>query len=132
MPVWLLFLTQLSILAFAILGGVFLAFSDFIIRALRGTRGTGGVEAMQSINREVFRYIFIPLFLAMVPISLILVVGAYMTVDAPAPFLLAALIYIPGAFGVTLVCNVPHALTSDTAVVGLNGRKPIKLTVKSV
>jgi len=48
-------LTQFAILAYALVGGVFLAFSDFIMRSLSLTSGVGGVEAMQVINREVFR-----------------------------------------------------------------------------
>ena len=107
MTTWLLILTQFSIVAFAILAGVFLAFSDFIMRALSVTEGSGGAGAMQAINREVFRYLFIPLFLAMVPVSLVLSVGAYLTLERSLPFLAAAGIYLIGAFGVTLICNVP-------------------------
>ncbi len=36
---------QLAVLAYAMVGGVFLAFSDFIMRALAQTGGHGGVEA---------------------------------------------------------------------------------------
>ncbi|MEM8837632.1 MAG: anthrone oxygenase family protein [Pseudomonadota bacterium] len=112
MPIWLTLLTQFSILAFAILGGVFLAFSDFLMRSLK-------MEAMQSINREVFRYIFIPLFLAMVPVSIVLAVSAYLTLPNSHWFIAAALIYSLGAFAVTMFGNVPmnnklEALGSDT------------------
>ncbi len=53
MTTWMLLLGYFSALAYAVLGGVFLAFSDFIMRALSVTSGTGGVEAMNAINREV-------------------------------------------------------------------------------
>ncbi len=86
---------------------MFLAFSDFIMRALRVTGGAGGPEAMQAINREVFRYAFMALFLGMVPVSLVLAVSAAMTLAKPAPFLVAAALYVLGAFGVTVVRNVP-------------------------
>jgi len=56
---------QTSIVAYALVGGVFLAFSDFIMRSLSHTGGVGGVEAMQVINREVFRWVFMTLFLGM-------------------------------------------------------------------
>ena len=56
-------LLQFSVLAYAALAGVFLAFSDFIMRSLARTSGTGGIEAMQIINREVFRWVFMTLFL---------------------------------------------------------------------
>lgn len=62
-------LIQCAILAYAFVGGVFLAFSDFIMRALAKTSGHGGVEAMQMINREVFRWVFMALFLSLVPVS---------------------------------------------------------------
>ncbi len=107
MPAWMLLLTQFSIIAFAMLGGVFLAFSDFIMRALRATGGAGGPEAMQAINREVLRYVFVPLLLAMAPISLALAIGAATTAAEPALFIGAAAIYLVGAFGVTIARNVP-------------------------
>lgn len=107
MPTWLLLLSAFSILAFALLGGVFVAFSDFIMRALGVTGGAGGPEAMQAINREVFRYVFMTLFIGMVPVSLVLAAGAVMTVASPAPFVAAAAIYMVGVFGITAVFNVP-------------------------
>ena len=107
MPTWMFVLSQFSILAYATLGGVFLAFSDFIMRSLSVTSGSGGMEAMQAINRQVFRYVFMSLFIGMVPVSLILAVGAYWESDQPAPLMAAAAIYIVGVFGVTAVFNVP-------------------------
>jgi uncharacterized membrane protein len=43
----------------------------------------------------------------MVPVSVLLAIGAWLTVPEPMPFLLAAAVYVVGAFGVTLRCNVP-------------------------
>ena len=109
MPLWFVVLAQVSILAYALLGGAFLAFSDFIMRALARTRGAGGVEAMQVINREVFHWVFMALFLGMVPVSLILAGYGLAGVGAPAETLiaLAGLVYLAGCFGVTAICNVP-------------------------
>ena len=124
MPFWFVLLTQFSVLAFAVLAGVFLAFSDFIMRSLANSGGTSGMKAMQSINREVFRYVFIPLFLAMVPVSLALAVAAYQVVERPALFMAAAAIYLLGAFVVTIFGNVPMnnvLATSDPETV--DGRK---------
>ncbi|MEP0640528.1 MAG: hypothetical protein ABJC93_16505, partial [Roseobacter sp.] len=61
---------QFAIIAYALVSGVFLAFSDFIMRSLAHTGGIGGVDAMQAINREVFRWVFMTLFIGMAPISL--------------------------------------------------------------
>ena len=109
MSVLILTLLQLSILAYAIVGGVFLAFSDFIMRSLARTGGQGGVEAMQRINREVFRWVFMALFLGMAAVSVLILLnsafgfGAVPSALVPA----AASIYLIGCFAVTVVFNVP-------------------------
>ena len=103
------FLIQFTILAYAFVGGVFLAFSDFIMRALAMTGGHGGVEAMQVINREVFRWVFMALFLGLAPVSVIIAAYGAFALTSPAGTLimLAGLIYLIGCFGVTLFFNVP-------------------------
>ena len=100
---------QIAILAYALVAGVFLAFSDFIMRSLAITTGDGGVEAMQIINREVFRWVFMTLFLGMAPVSLVIGVYAWASLSGPAAILIvaAALVYLVGCFGVTVFCNVP-------------------------
>lgn len=103
------FLMQFAILAYALVGGVFLAFSDFIMRSLAYTHGVAGVEAMQIINREVFRWVFMALFLGMAAVSL-LIVGYAWTNLAGVPgtlILLAGLVYLIGCFAVTVFFNVP-------------------------
>ncbi|MBV1866892.1 MAG: DUF1772 domain-containing protein [Marinosulfonomonas sp.] len=109
MSLWFFVLCQFSILAYAILGGVFLAFSDFIMRALANTSGTGGIEAMQVINREVFRYVFMILFIGMAAISVLIAGYSGFNQSGPAAYLIAgaALVYLIGGFGVTVVFNVP-------------------------
>lgn len=103
------FLVQFGVLAYAFVGGVFLAFSDFIMRSLSRTSGVGGVEAMQAINREVFHWIFMALFLGMAAISVILSIYAALNLGGLAGTLtlLAGLVYIVGCFGVTVFRNVP-------------------------
>jgi uncharacterized membrane protein len=100
---------QLSILAYAIVGGVFLAFSDFIMRSLAHTGGVGGVEAMQIINREVFRWVFMLLFLGMAAVSILIVIySAINLTGGPGMLiLLGALVYLVGCFAVTVLFNVP-------------------------
>ncbi|MEO0831151.1 MAG: anthrone oxygenase family protein [Pseudomonadota bacterium] len=102
-------LTQIAGLAYALVGGVFLAFSDFIMRSLARTSGAGGVEAMQVINREVFRWIFMTLFIGLAPASLLLAgYGLLFVGDGPGiTFALAGLIYFVGCFVVTVLFNVP-------------------------
>ncbi len=109
MSVLIVLLLQFAVLAYAFVGGVFLAFSDFIMRSLAMTRGVGGAEAMQAINREVFRWVFMALFLGMAAVSLALVAYAVFGLSGPAStmILLAGLVYLVGCFGVTVVFNVP-------------------------
>lgn len=109
MSPFLFHLTHLAVLAYALVGGVFLAFSDFIMRALALTSGRGGVAAMQAINREVFRWIFMTGFLGLAAVSLALIVYAVQGPSGSAATLVgsAGLVYLVGCFGVTIVFNVP-------------------------
>src|SRR6056297_3752867 len=102
-------LLQLSILAYALIAGVFLAFSDFIMRSLALTGGVGGVEAMQVINREVFRWVFMALFLGMAAVSVVIAGYGATNLNHPAGALIlaAGLAYLVGCFGVTVLFNVP-------------------------
>ena len=115
------FLMQFAILAYGLVGGVFLAFSDFVMRSLSLTGGAGGVEAMQVINREVFRWVFMALFLGMAALSLVIFVfGASQLAHPAGPLIaLAGLVYLIGCFGVTVAFNVPmneHLATMDPGV----------------
>ncbi len=105
----ILLLLQLTVIALAFVGGVFLAFSDFIMRSLARTSGTGGVEAMQSINREVFRWVFMALFLGLVPVLFLAAGYGGLVLGQSAGLLLAlaGVVYVIGCFGVTALCNVP-------------------------
>lgn len=109
MTPFIFYLAHLAVLAYALVGGVFLAFSDFIMRALSVTSGHGGAEAMQAINREVFRWVFMVLFLGMAPVSLL--IAAYGAIGAGhgpgTVMMLAGLTYLVGCFGVTVFLNVP-------------------------
>ena len=109
MSTWFFFLCQFSVIAFAVVGGLFLAFSDFIMRSLDRATPPAGIDVMQTINREVFRYVFMPLFLGMAVVSLFIIGYAYLFLAGPAAVLImaAAGLYLVGVFGVTVVFNVP-------------------------
>lgn len=109
MSLVVLTLTHLAILAYAFVGGVFLAFSDFIMRALGRTSGVGGVEAMQIINREVFRWVFMALFLGMAAASIFFAIYGAVFISGPSGLLMASagLIYFAGCFCITVFFNVP-------------------------
>ncbi|AXI48508.1 hypothetical protein C1J03_22430 [Sulfitobacter sp. SK012] len=106
MSSFLFVLMQIATLAYALIGGVFLAFSDFIMRSLAIT---GGPATMQVINREVFHWIFMALFLGMAGVSLLIVGYAAISLSGPGStlILLSGIIYLIGCFGVTVFFNVP-------------------------
>lgn len=109
MSPFIFFALQFAIIAYALVSGVFLAFSDFIMRSLAHTGGIGGVDAMQVINREVFRWVFMTLFIGMAPVSLAIAgYGGFIVGNGPGALLvLAGLTYFVGCFGVTVFFNVP-------------------------
>ena len=61
----LLLATQLAVIATGLVAGVFLTFSDFVMRSLAASEAIAGAEAMQEINRKVYGSIFLTLFLGM-------------------------------------------------------------------
>lgn len=109
MSPFVLVLLHFSVLAYAFVGGVFLAFSDFIMRSLAHTGGVGGTEAMQVINREVFRWVFMTLFLGLAALSVFVVIYSATTLGGGPGLLilLGALVYLLGCFAVTVFFNVP-------------------------
>jgi uncharacterized membrane protein len=107
--IWFLFLCEISLISTALVAGVFLTFSDFVMRSLNEAKTSGGIEVMQGINREVFKTLFMVLLIGMWPVSAGLGAYAYLThIDNGGPAIMtAALIYSVGVIGVTLIFNVP-------------------------
>ena len=104
------------------IGGVFFAFSTFIMLALADLRPAAGILAMQRINAVILNPLFLGVFIGTALLSLAaMVLYAMRTQDSAAGWLLAAaLIYLVGSFAVTMRCNVPRnerlaRLNADTA-----------------
>jgi len=99
----------------AMVAGVFLTFSDLVMPSLRRANTAAGSEAMQIINRTVYRSVFLVLLMGTVPVSAAVAVSASMLVGAVAvPWLVAAaILYVFGVFGTTVVGNVPMNQTLD-------------------
>ena len=74
----------------ALIAGVFLSFSDFIMRGLAQARGTVGPAAMVGINRAIYRSIFMVLFVGLLAVSAALALFAFWQVDGIALLLLLA------------------------------------------
>jgi len=114
---WFFLLCQFSAIACALVSGVFLAFSDFIMRSLnRTTAPATGIETMQVINREVFRWVFMFLLLGMSALSPFLIGYAYLHMVGSASVLImtGGALYLVGVFAVSLVFNVPMNSRLDT------------------
>ncbi len=90
----------------ATVGGVFFAFSSFVMKALAQLPPEQGVAAMQRINIVVINPWFMGLFGGTLLLSIACVAVSLM---AWQPMLLAAgLLYALGTFGVTGALNVPR------------------------
>jgi len=106
---WFFFICQGAIVAASLVSGVFLTFSDFVMRSLRGAGAESGIKVMQIINREVLATLFMVLLLGLAVVSLFLAgyAGLWISGSVSAMVVVGSLLYLVGVFGVTLVFNVP-------------------------
>jgi len=102
-------LTIVALLGAALVGGIFFAFSNFIMRALASVPAPGGLQAMQSINVKVLNPGFLGLFMGTALIFVVLAIMALLDWSAAhSPYLLgAAVAYLGGTWIVTAIGNVP-------------------------
>ena len=93
----------------AVIGGVFLAFSDFVMAGLLRAAPAGGMEVMQQINRTVFRSVFLASFLILVPVSMGMAIHAYFATEDMVERLVmtGTIVYVLGGLLVTIFGNVP-------------------------
>ncbi|MDJ0940008.1 MAG: DUF1772 domain-containing protein [Woeseiaceae bacterium] len=98
-----------ALLGAGLIGGVFFAFSSFIMKALARRPSPEGIAAMQSINIVVINPVFLGAFMGTAAISVIIAVLAVLGWGSPsaAYFLAGALLYVIGTFFVTIFGNVP-------------------------
>jgi len=106
---WMIYLVVAAIVAYGLVAGVFLTFSDFVMRSLGAVTPASGIAAMQSINRRVYRSVFLALFIGLAAVSVALAVGAALLAKGPAVGWIAAggAVYLVGVFLVTVIFNVP-------------------------
>jgi uncharacterized membrane protein len=99
-----------SALGSGLIGGVFFAFSTFVMKALSRLPASQGVAAMQSINVVVINPWFLSVFLGTALTSLLLVVVALVDMGKPGAVLLlvGGLFYFVGTFLVTMLFHVPR------------------------
>ncbi len=101
--------TFLSALGSGLIGGLFFAFSVFVMTALGRLPPAGGISAMQSINVAVLNSVFFTAFFGTAALSALAVIAALIRWSEPgASYLLAGgLLYLIGTIVVTMACNVP-------------------------
>ena len=106
---WTLYFCLFLALWSAVIGGVFSAFSEFVMSGLLRTAPAGGIEAMQHINRTVIKTQFVAGILLIGPLSIFLAFYALNNFDgaARAAALVAPAIYLPTVLLMTIFGNVP-------------------------
>ncbi|WP_181172268.1 DUF1772 domain-containing protein [Mesorhizobium sp. B2-2-3] len=92
-----------------VVGGVFFAFSNFVMPAMARLPAAGGIAAMNSINITVITPMFMTALFGTGLICLVLIAGAIISWQQPGSFwlLAGAVIYLVGNPIVTMVFNVP-------------------------
>ena len=95
--------------AAAVMGGVFFAFSSFVMTALGNINPAEGIRAMQRINIDVFCWSFVSLFFGLPLASLGLGIYAVWQWSVPNSvyYLVGSVVYLAGCFLVTAAGNVP-------------------------
>jgi uncharacterized membrane protein len=103
-------LTFLVCIGAAIVGGIFFAFSAFVMKALAQLPTGQGIAAMQRINVVVINPLFLGIFVGAAVLAGICVVAGFFPWGAPRSVLLlvAGICYLVGSFGVTAAFNVPR------------------------
>jgi uncharacterized membrane protein len=102
-------LTFLCALGAGLIGGLFFAFSSFVMTALGRLPPAGGISAMQSINVAVLNPVFFAAFFGTAALSVAALIVALMRWSGPgaAYLLMGALLYLVGTIFVTMAANVP-------------------------
>lgn len=104
-----LYIAIFALISSFLISGVFLAFSDFVMRGLNRIPTKDAITAMQSINVTVLNSIFITLFVVTAICCLILaVLGIRIYGVSGSAFIIAGcFFYLIGSFLVTMLFNVP-------------------------
>ncbi len=102
-------LVFLSALGSGLVGGIFFAFSTFVLGALARLPPPQGIAAMQSINIVVINPLFMAAFMGTAVLCVIVAAGALFGWAGPHPTLVVAgaVLYVVGNIVVTMTGNVP-------------------------
>jgi uncharacterized membrane protein len=116
-----------AVLGSALVGGVFFAFSSFVMKALARVPCREGIAAMQSINVVVINPSFLGAFIgtALLSVGIVVPLLAGSGHSSTIFFVGGALFYFVGTFLVTVFANVP--LNNQLAAVSATDCDAIKL-----
>jgi uncharacterized membrane protein len=103
-------LTAIAAIGSGLIGGIFFAFSTFVMAALGRLPAAQGIAAMQSINIAVLNPWFLAPFFGTAAIGIVLAVAALLRVGGLADVWLLAgsVLYVVGTVVVTILFNVPR------------------------
>lgn len=102
-------LTLVAALGCGLIGGVFFAFSTFVMKALARLPASQGIAAMQSINVVVLNRWFLGAFFGTGIVCVLLVIAALVQWSVNSVYLIAgAALYVVGTLWVTIAFNVPR------------------------
>ncbi len=98
-----------SAIGCGLLGGIYFAFSAFVMTALGRIDQAAGVAAMNAINVVILKSTFMPMFVGTTMACVALVIFAAFRWGEPgsALILVGGILYVTGMFVVTMVFNVP-------------------------
>jgi len=103
-------LTITAALGCGLVGGIFFAFSTFVMKALDRLPPAQGIAAMQSINIVVINPVFMAAFLGTGMVCAVLGISSLLDWQRPGSGFVVAgsLLYVVGTVLVTMVFNVPR------------------------
>jgi uncharacterized membrane protein len=106
---WPLYFCLFLALWSAVIGGVFSAFSEFVMAGLLRAPPAGGIEVMQHINRTVLRTQFVAGIFSIAVFSVLFAIYGLVAFEGSVlvTLLLAPLVYLPSVFLMTIFGNVP-------------------------
>jgi uncharacterized membrane protein len=103
-------LKLIAALGCGLIGGVFFAFSTFVMRALARLPANEGIAAMQSINIVVINPLFLSVFMGTAAVCVVLIISSLLRWhDSGSVYLIVGgALYVIGTFLVTMIFNVPR------------------------
>ncbi|MCQ9183530.1 DUF1772 domain-containing protein [Streptomyces sp. IBSBF 2953] len=103
-------LAMLGALATGLMAGIFCAFSVLVMRGLAALPAAQGVAAMNAINSSATAPAFMVLFLGVAVLCAVIAVVTFVLWPdhGTVHLLLGSALYLCGAFGVTVMANVPR------------------------